>query len=176
MRLVRSTVTVGGCRSVLTLDRFARAMNDYDYRTAGERQIESVSGSQRMPVWKEVLLWVAVLPGAFVGSTVAYWLMHGVMWLGSSRFGDDSWFYYIWKEVFTNGICGAAWVYCASFIAPRGKIAVSITFASLVLFISGISFFTSIARHEWMTLLGVIFLNVGAIVTAVSITTGETKL
>lgn len=127
------------------------------------------------PVWKQVLLWIAVLPGALLGSTVVYWLAHIVTWLGSSYTGDeDTWLHHIWSEVIRNGVCGAAWVYCAGYIAPRAKITVAITFAAALLFLSSLSFFNAIAQHEWMSLLGVVFLNAGAILCAVSVATRET--
>ncbi len=130
----------------------------------------------QMPVWKQVLLWIALLPGAFLGSIVVFWLAKIVTWLGSSYYGEDTWFHHIWTEVVTNGACGAAWVYCAAYIAPRAKITVAITFAAAVLFLTSISFYTAIAQREWMSLLGVVCLIAGAAMCAVTIARGETEL
>ncbi len=152
-----------------------RIMDDFPSKDDTVWSEDSGIHDSRMPIWKQVLLWIAVLPGALFGSTITFWIMGLFSWLGSSRFGDDSWFYYIWRQIMTNGLCGAAFVYCAGYIAPKGKIATSITFAALTLLLSSLSFFTSINRREWMSVLGIVCLNAGAIITAVSVARGETS-
>jgi len=148
-------------------------MDDLPARNESYRAADTEVSPKVMPIWKQALLWIAVLPGAVIGSTIAFWIMHLLWWLGSSRFGDDSWFYYIWREIVTNGFCGAAFVYCSGYIAPKGKIATVITFAALLLFLSSLPLFTSIGRREWMSVLGVVCLNAGAIITAVSVAKGN---
>jgi hypothetical protein len=90
------------------------------------------------PIWIQVLRWIAILPGAVIGACIITIISGIVMWLGSSRFGGDTWFDLIWRELITNGAGGAAFVYCAAWVAPKGKIPVAITFSSIVLFISGV--------------------------------------
>jgi hypothetical protein len=89
------------------------------------------------PIWIQVLRWIAILPGAVIGACIITIISGIVMWLGFSRFGGDTWFDLIWRGLITNGAGGAAFVYCAAWVAPKGNIPVAITFSSIVLFISG---------------------------------------
>lgn len=126
-----------------------------------------------MPIWKQTLLWIAVLPGAFVGSTVVYWIAKVVMWLTSSYYGDDSWLHVIFAQIMPNAASSYALVFCAAYIAPRAKITVAIVFAAACLSLVTISALIYIRDHRWLDLVGVISLLAGAVVAAVSITTGE---
>ena len=137
-------------------------MADFDLERYGEStEADEVSRSQTL--WIEVLRWVGVLPGAILGAGIIHILSKVVMWLGSSRFGDDTWFDLIWREVITNGVYGAAIVGCAFYIAPRGKAIVATVFAGLVLFLSGFLFFVAIGAEQWMGLAGIVFMNVGSV-------------
>jgi hypothetical protein len=137
-------------------------MRDFDIETYGE-SVDPDEHSLRQPLWIEVLRWIGVLPGAVLGAGIIHVLSKVVMWLGSSRFGDDTWFDLIWREVITNGVYGAAIVGCAFYIAPRGKAIVATVFAGLVLFLSGFLFFVAFGAEQWMSLVGILFMNVGSI-------------
>ena len=134
-------------------------MRDFDIETYGE-SVDPDEHSLRQPLWIEVLRWIGVLPGAVLGAGIIHVLSKVVMWLGSSRFGDDTWFDLIWREVITNGVYGAAIVGCAFYIAPRGKAIVATVFAGLVLFLSGFLFFVAFGAEQWMSLVGILFMNV----------------
>ena len=125
------------------------------------------------PIWIQVLRWIALLPGAAIGACIVTIISGIVMWLGSSRFGNDTWFDLIWRELITNGACGAAFVFCATWVAPKGKIPVAITFSSIVLFISGVACLPVIAEKDWMSLIGLVATNIGSIAISVGITRGE---
>lgn len=129
--------------------------------------------ARKIPLWEEIFRWIVVLPGALLGSLIAYWFAMFGWWLMSNRFGDESWFYYLYREIGTNAILGAALVYSAAFIAPRGKIPVAVTFAGIILFFSSIPIFLFIGENEWVSLLGAISLNADAIIVATCIATGE---
>ena len=149
-------------------------MNPNDYnQTALDDSLSTEHFPERMTVWKEVLLWIAFLPAAGLGSTVVFWIANLFVWLGSSYYGDDTWFYHLWREVITNGACGYAFAYCGAYVAPRGKIAVAITLAGLVILISGISVLVSIRDHRWMELLGVASIIGGVVICAVQVAKGE---
>ena len=137
-------------------------MRDFDIETYGE-SVDPDEHSLRQPLWIEVLRWIGVLPGAVLGAGIIHVLSKVVMWLGSSRFGDDTWFDLIWREVITNGVYGAAIVGCAFYIAPRGKAIVATVFAGLVLFLSWFLFFVAFGAEQWMSLVGILFMNVGSI-------------
>ena len=125
------------------------------------------------PIWIQVLRWIAILPGAIIGAGIVNIISGIVMWLGSSRFGDETWFDLIWRQLITNGAYGAAFVFCAAWIAPKGKIPIAITFSAIVLFISGVACVPTIAEKDWLSLVGLVAMNVGSIVISVGITRGE---
>ncbi len=129
--------------------------------------------SQEMPKWKEILLWIVLLPGAFLGSTLAYWAARLFNWLGSSVSGDSTWWQLISGEILTNGVAGWAWVYSSSFIAPRYKKITAICFAAVLLFLSGIPAMRRISAQDWMGLLGTLSFTAGGIIVAVYISKGE---
>jgi len=131
----------------------------------GERQSPSL--------WVDFLRWVALIPGVILGATIVHALSRLVMWLGSSRFSDDTWFDLIWREVMTNGIYGAAIVTCAFWIAPRGKAVVATIFAGIVLFLSGYLVFYAIAKENWISLAGITCMNLGSICSAVAAWNGD---
>lgn len=124
-------------------------------------------------MWLDLLRWIVLLPGVIIGATIVHAISRLGMWLGSSRFSDDTWFDLIWREVFTNGIYGAAIVTCAFWIAPRGKAIVATVFAGLVLFLSGYLVFYAVAKENWISLVGVTFMNIGSIWSAVAAWAGE---
>ena len=147
-------------------------MADFDLGRYGETA-EADEVSQGQPLWIEVLRWIGVLPGAVLGAGIIHILSKVVMWLGSSRFGDDTWFDLIWREVITNGVYGAAIVGCAFYIAPRGKAIVATVFAGFVLFLSGFPLFVAIGAEVWMGLVGIVFMNVGSVWMTITAWSGE---
>lgn len=132
--------------------------------------------STPIPIWASILRWVVLIPGAIIGSIIVLWFTQFTWWFGSSRFGNDSWAYYIGGELMTNGFSGASWVYIAAYIAPRGKIPVAITFAGAALFLTGVVFFSAIVCNDWMTLIGITAFNVGAVVVSIGATSHEFEL
>lgn len=147
-------------------------MGDFDLERYDD-SAETDNRSQGQPLWIEVLRWIGVLPGAVLGAGIIHLLSKVVMWLGSSRFADDTWFDLIWREVITNGVYGAAIVGCAFYIAPRGKAIVATVFSALVLFLSGFLFFVAIGAEQWMSLVGILFMNVGSIWMTITAWSGE---
>jgi hypothetical protein len=145
----------------------------YDHLETDELNDKFSKDYNKQPLWLEILRWVLLLPGVFLGAGIIHILSRIVMWLGSSRFDNDTWFDLIWREVITNGIYGAAIVGCAFYIAPRGKAIIATLFSALVLFFSGFLFFVAIGSKEWMSLVGIIFINVGSIWMTVAAWGGE---
>jgi len=123
----------------------------------------------RQSMLLQILRWVGTIPAAVIGSLVAYWIGRLIMWLGSSRFGDETWFQYFFKEIFSSGLMGAAFVYCAAFLAPKFKSQTAVTFAGILLCLSGAMLFAAVMTREYISILGIVCVNVGAIITAVSI-------
>ncbi len=123
-------------------------------------------------IWIEVMRWVAMLPAAFLGAIVVYWIAKLIMWL-SDRFGDeglfgeDSMVYYVWRELFSSTASGAAFVFCGTLTAPRGRVVVAIVLAGLILFLAGATSLASAFSREWMGLVYWAFLTLGSIVCAV---------
>jgi len=129
--------------------------------------------TNNQPVWLQAVRWVSTLPAAILGSLIAYWAVRVIMWLGSSRFGDESWFEYFWKEIVSSGLMGAAFVFCAAYVAPRFKRQTSIVFAGILLSISGLLLMVAFSTKQYMSVLATICLNAGAIIAAVAIFKGE---
>jgi DnaJ domain len=123
-----------------------------------------------MPMWQQVLRWIAVLPGAIAGCLLA----HAVTKL-MSLFGgyDEDSLSVIGMTAFANGAAGYALVYCAAYIAPRAKITVAIIFAALSLSFVTLAEVSAIGHQEWLHLVYNIAFLVGSIIIAVSIAKGE---
>lgn len=147
-------------------------MSQYDIDRYGDSN-EFDDTVPRQPLWLEVLRWIGLLPGVILGAGIIHVLSKIIMWLGSSRFGDDTWFDLVWREIITNGVYGAAIVGCAFYIAPRGKAIVATVFAGLILFLSGFLFFVAIGSEQWMSLLGILFMNIGSIWMTITAWSGE---
>jgi hypothetical protein len=152
----------------------------HEYNGNGHRSgfvAQSPALPAEMPVWKQVLLWIAVLPGALISSTVVFWIANLMMWFTSSYYDDDSWFdswgQAYFAQILPNGGWGYALVFCAAYIAPRAKITVAIVFAAVCLSLVTLSSVVCIRDHKWLDLVGVIALLVGGIIAAVSIATGQ---
>lgn len=143
-------------------------MTDYDSDSNQISYLADDLGDEQ-PIWIVVLRWIGVLPGAIVGASLMHVIFKIVSWLGSSHMGGDTWLDLIWREILGSGIYGAAFVWCAAWIAPCGKAVVGTVFAGLVLFLSGLLFFVAFGAEQWMSVVGVISMNVGSILTAVSI-------
>jgi hypothetical protein len=123
----------------------------------------------RLPVWKEILLWIAFIPAALFASNIVFWLSLLVMWFGSNYYNWGIWFELLWHQVATNVMCGYSFVYIASYVAPRGKTQVAITLAAITIFFSGLSALFAIRDQQWMDLLGIACLISGSVVCAVQI-------
>ena len=97
-----------------------------------------------MPMWQQVLRWIAVLPGAIAGCLLAHALTKLSSLFGGS---DEDSLSIISMTAFANGAAGYALVYCAAFIAPRAKITVAIIFAALSLSVVTLAEVNAIGRH-----------------------------
>jgi len=129
--------------------------------------------NQPQPTWLEVLRWIAVLPGAVAGALIAYWISRAFSWLASSRVGGDTWYEYILKEVLSNGVMGAAFVFCATIIAPRYQPTVACVAAGIILILSGAGFAFTLPTKEYISILALVCMNAGAIIIAIPITRGD---
>ena len=111
---------------------------------------------------KITMRWIAFLPAAIIAAFIGHFLMRLFSLLGSSRYGDDSWWSYIWSEFLANGAFGAAFVYAGCYVAPSQKKGVGIALAAVLLFLSGAAFFVNLSMKEWMGIWGLIGLNIGS--------------
>jgi DnaJ-like protein len=126
---------------------------------------------EQMAVWKQILLWIAVLPGTVVGSTLAFWITKYVIAFNWGD-GDGGW-QVIPAEIFSGGAWGYALVFCAAYIAPRAKITVAIIFAAFGLSLVTLAAVVCIRDQRWWDLVSNITSLVGSIIAAVSIAKGE---
>src|SRR5262249_37298954 len=123
-----------------------------------------------MPMWQQVLRWIAVLPGAIAGCSLAHAVTKLMSLFGS--YDEDS-LSIIGMTAFANGAAGYALVYCAAYIAPRAKKTVAIIFAALSLSFVTLAGVFEIGHQEWLHLVYNIAFLVGSIIIAVSIAKGE---
>lgn len=149
----------------------------YSRRSTGDAYpLDEFDSGPRMPVWKEVLLWIAVLPGMLLGSVVAHAAAKMASWLSSSMTGDDSWFHGILSSIIPNAAAGYAFVFCAAYIAPRGKNAVAVVAACVGAFLASVSIIACLQDQRWLDLAGAVAAFAAAVVAVISIWTGEQKL
>lgn len=113
---------------------------------------ESVLNPQKnvAPLWQTVLRWIAVLPGAVAGMILAGIIFALINWLASSRYGDDTWFFYLWHNGVRAAAEGGAFVWIGAYIAPQGEKVVGIVLAGLILLLSGWSLIYLVHQEEWM--------------------------
>jgi len=119
------------------------------------------------------LRWIAFLPAAFAGAIIAHFIGRLFTFLSSSLSGNDSWFTFIINEFIANGIFGAAFVFAGCSVAPSQRKAIAMVLGGILLFLSGASFFISIAREEWITIWAIIAMNAGSGTVVYSIFTDE---
>ena len=141
-----------------------------------KQSVDQTLENPQMPVWKWVLLWISVLPGALLGSTIVFCIAKSFIWFFSPYDGEETWLYILFNQFLLNVACGYSLVCCGAFIAPSRKITVAIVLASLVLFLSGIPVAINIRDHRWMDLFRIGSLLAGAIMCAVFIAKGEQKV
>lgn len=128
--------------------------------------MESEDVGTAKPLWVEILQWIAVLPGAFLGAWAVYiifGLMHGLF----APRDDPSWWLVITREFFTNGAMGAAFVFFAVCIAPSFKVQVSFIFAGIVFGVTVIILIIALQDAYYISILSSVFRNAGAILIAV---------
>ncbi len=97
-----------------------------------------------MAVWKQVLRWIALLPGALAGATVAMFILNLI-----ALFPPEDGLAKLLAPIFANGAWGYTLVFCAAYIAPRAKITVAIIFACFCLSLVTLAVFVDIRDHLW---------------------------
>jgi DnaJ domain len=123
-----------------------------------------------MEVWKQVLRWIAVLPGALGGATVTFFILNLTRLFTSPD--DDGWIGF-GGPILAHGAWGWTFVFCAAYIAPRAKITVAIIFAAICLSGFTLAALVEVRDQNWWHLVVSIALLVGSIIAAVSISKGE---
>jgi hypothetical protein len=81
--------------------------------------------------WRWPLIPIAATFAAVVGSALfsfAYWI--GLKIIGG--FHEDGWFYLYILPALSSGVSGYLWCYSAAYVAPRGKLLVSVVMATVL--------------------------------------------
>ena len=121
-----------------------------------------------MAVWKQVLRWIAVLPGAAAGATVVSFILNLMAY-----FPPEDGLGKLLAPIVANGASGWIFVFSAAYIAPRAKITVAIIFAAICLSALTLAAFVNVRDQNWWHLLRNVALLTGSIIAAVSIAKGE---
>ena len=100
-----------------------------------------------MPMWQQVLRWIAMLPGAVVGHAIVYFIGRLL-----TALNEDAWL----GSFVASGASGYALVWCAAWIAPRAKITVAITFGALFLALTSMGSLYYIKEQEWLQLTAIL--------------------
>ncbi len=127
------------------------------------------------PVWKAVLLWVAVLPAALLANVAAYWLMSACWWLSGSMNGNDSRMFTFLMTAVTHGLSGYALSYAGAWVAPSGKYVVALSLAGLLILFSGVGIIVSIRDHQWMYLFKIASTIAGSVIAVVHVNADPPK-
>jgi serine/threonine protein kinase len=126
-----------------------------------------------LPLREEILRWVFLLPGVFLGSGIVHYLAKILNFFSSRASGNDTWGDLIIHSIFASLAYGASGVYCAYIIAPRAKNIVAIVFAVLIFIPSVYCLVVDMKQSQWIMVLEMIFINVGSIWVAVIARNGE---
>jgi curved DNA-binding protein CbpA len=121
-----------------------------------------------MALWKQILRWIAVLPGAAAGATVALSILNLIAY-----FPPEDGLAKLFAPIFANGAWGWTFIFSAAYIAPRAKITVAIIFAAICLSAFTLAALVNVRDQNWWHLLSNVALLTGSIIAAVSITKGE---
>lgn len=131
--------------------------------------------SNTTQIWKTILRWIALLPASILGMMLSFLLWRILHNITAARYIDtDSWLNFIFVEIMSNIIAGAAFVYIGFKVAPSDKKTVAIILTGLLLVVSGSSLFiVNFMTGEYFSNIGIICGNIGSIVCCVSICKGE---
>ncbi len=126
--------------------------------------------------WKQFLRWVSVLPASLIAGVIAHSIWRLLHLVTAARYiPTDSWLNVIFMEVVSNLVMGFTIVYVAAYIAPRHKRVAAVSMAGLLLIISGVSLLATFLTGKYLTLISIVFLNVGSVVTTLNVFQGRFK-
>jgi peptidoglycan/LPS O-acetylase OafA/YrhL len=109
------------------------------------------------------LRWAAMLPVAVLGALIGPALVYVWNWLGSS--GDPSRIEQFFLLVAQSAAMGAAFVWAATYVAPRHKEKVAMVFAGLAVFIFGGMAVLFLTTQQWTNLGHIVISAVAAGIT-----------
>lgn len=120
----------------------------------------------------DILRWAAFFPASIAGAILGGWLFKVISQTSLSLGGyadpdswlTEAWLFYVWNLIF-----GAAFVYIAVKIVPRGKAIVGTVMAGVILLLSGGVLLVSLHSRQWSDLAGVIITNLGSIGVCVEV-------
>lgn len=99
------------------------------------------------------LRWIVLLPGALVGSWIAYAATKLVIVFGAFFVGQSEGFFTIfYNEFLASFAMGAAFIYSGSYIAPKHKRYTAVTMIGILLMLMGALVLASIWISEYFTL------------------------
>jgi hypothetical protein len=109
------------------------------------------------------LRWIALLPGALIGSLIAPAAVFICSWLFGSE--NPSRFDHLWVAVLQSIAMGAAFVWVGSSVAPDHKGKVALILAGTAIFVLGGMAVMFFPTHQWMNLAHVLISAAAAGVT-----------
>ena len=119
-----------------------------------------------------ILRWAVFFPASVAGAILGSWLFRVISQISLSLSGyadPDSWLTKAWLFYAWNLIFGAAFVYIAATIVPRGKAIVGTIMAAIILLLTGAILLPSLRARQWIDLASVIITNIGSIAVCIDV-------
>ena len=133
-----------------------------------ENDFSESTEETHQPVWIQVLRWIGTFPAAVLGSGATYLIARLIRFFMRSPLLDEYACVWLQEQLLTSALMGAAFVYSASLMAPKFKRQTAVTFAAMLLCLSGAMFFPALRARQYMFLVGLVCTNIGSISLAVA--------
>jgi hypothetical protein len=95
---------------------------------------------------REILRWLAMVPGAIMASLGVAFLSYYLMWLASSE--NEARFWLVLRDVVPNGLSGGIFVHVGGMIAPRHGRVTMIILSLVAIVIFGVDVFLESGRRS----------------------------
>lgn len=152
-------------------DRVQATDTNSDAPVSGSSALKHIARTATSPLL-EILRWLALIPGILLGAGIIQYLAKAFVFLSGNVSGDSTWMGLIFNTILVGLAYGAGAIFCAQFIAPRGKKITAVVTAITITLLSILALFGVILRNnvsDWQAVVQIISVNVSAIWSALAI-------